>query len=147
MNQFQSVGEIFAALRRRAWVIIGIFLVGCVISVDYALVQQKVYEATAVVQIEDARVSSTATATVSDANEASRRLQLIGFTDAVGFALLMPPVRQAILRYLRSRIRVQTFEYGTPRQPTEPDIIDGDYEEVTPPPKSPTHRPSGWTRH
>lgn len=77
MNQFQSVGEIFAALRRRAWVIIGIFLVGCVISVDYALVQQKVYEATAVVQIEDARVSSTATATVSDANEASRRLQLI----------------------------------------------------------------------
>ncbi|EBA06349.1 GumC family protein [Sagittula stellata] len=77
MSQFQSVGEVFAALRRRAWVILGIFLVGCVISVDYALMQQKVYEATAVVQIEDARVTSTATGTAADANEASRRLQLI----------------------------------------------------------------------
>ena len=69
------------------------------------------------------------------------------FTDAVGFSLLVPGVRSAVLRYLRSRIQVQTFEYGSPRNPSRPDIIDGEYEEVSPPPKSPTHSPSGWTRH
>lgn len=69
------------------------------------------------------------------------------FTDAVGFALLMPPVRQAILRYLRKRIRVETFEYGASPPAPGPDVIDGDYEDVTPPPRNPTHRPSGWTRH
>lgn len=69
------------------------------------------------------------------------------FTDSVGFALLVPSVRRAILRYMRSRIRVETFEYGTPREPSNPDIIDGDYEDITPPPRKPTHEPSGWTRH
>jgi len=69
------------------------------------------------------------------------------FTDAVGFALLTPPVRHAILRYIRARIRVERFEYGTPPPPRNPDIIDGEYEDVTPPPKSSTHESSGWTRH
>lgn len=69
------------------------------------------------------------------------------FTDAVGFSLLVPGVRNAVLRYLRSRIQVKTFEYGSPRSPSCPDIIDGEYEEVNPPPKSPTHSSSGWTRH
>lgn len=69
------------------------------------------------------------------------------FTDAVGFALLVPSVRRAILRYMRSRIRVETFEYGAPRPPADPDVIDGDYEDITPPPRKPTHEPSGWTRH
>src|SRR6056297_788333 len=67
------------------------------------------------------------------------------FTDAVGFALLTPPVRHAILRYIRARIRVERFEYGTPPPPRNPDIIDGEYEDVTPPPKSSTHESSGWT--
>jgi tyrosine-protein kinase Etk/Wzc len=77
MNQFQSLGEVVAALRRRAWVILVVTLIGCVFSVFYALGQAKVYEATAVVQIEDSRVSDTVAGAVATTNNASRRLQLI----------------------------------------------------------------------
>ena len=85
------------------------------------------------------------------------------FTDAVGFALLTPPIRIAALRYARKHIKVQRFEMGTGPGPRarrhpdaaggRPDVIDGDYEDVTAPqdpdlpPKSPTHPGSGWTRH
>ena len=72
------------------------------------------------------------------------------FTDAVGFALLMPPVRVAVFRHLRGRVRVQSFSMGGARQPgpppQHPDIIDGEFSEVEPP-KRPTHAPSGWTKH
>lgn len=76
MNQFHSVGEIIAMLKRRGWLIMGIFLAGCLLSVNFALSQQKVYEATAVVQIEDASVAATQ-ATAQDASATTRRLQLI----------------------------------------------------------------------
>ncbi|MEO0655385.1 MAG: FxsA family protein, partial [Pseudomonadota bacterium] len=36
------------------------------------------------------------------------------FTDAVGFTLLVPPVRAAVFRYLQSRVTVAQFEYGEP---------------------------------
>lgn len=75
------------------------------------------------------------------------------FTDALGFALLLPPVRDAVIRYARSRINVQTFEMGTGQRPNadptrRPDdqVIETEYEDVTPN-KRPTHEPSGWTRH
>ncbi|WP_425071652.1 GumC family protein [Sagittula sp. S175] len=77
MNQFQSFGEILAAVKRRGWLILGIFLAGCILSVNFALTQQKVYEATAVVQIEDATVSNTSNGAATAANDTSRRLQLI----------------------------------------------------------------------
>ena len=72
------------------------------------------------------------------------------FTDAVGFALLIPGVRSAVFRYLKSRIKVQSFEMGgQPRQsphahPQHADIIDGEFEEV---PRDPNAPPSGWTKH
>lgn len=73
------------------------------------------------------------------------------FTDAVGFALLVPAVRLVLFDYLRKRIKVQRFEMGrgpeTPHRtgPGGP-VIDGDYTEVTPPEGG---RPgtSGWTKH
>ena len=78
------------------------------------------------------------------------------FTDAIGFALLMPPVRVSVFRYLRSRVRVQSFTMGSttmhsgaandPRTPRHADIIDGEFSEVDPS-KKPTHPPSGWTKH
>ena len=73
------------------------------------------------------------------------------FTDAVGFALLMPPVRVAVFRYMRSRVTVQSFSMGSmhqePYRPTHhSDIIDGEFTEVDPN-KRPTHQPSGWTKH
>ena len=77
------------------------------------------------------------------------------FTDAVGFALLMPPVRRAAFNYLRKRVHVQRFEMGPdgprdprgPQRPRDPGVIDGDYQEVEPP-RSSNDNPSGWTtRH
>lgn len=67
------------------------------------------------------------------------------FTDAVGFALLVPGVRARVYRAIRSRINVQSFEYGTAERPPQDDvIIDADYEDLDAPrPKG----PSGWTRH
>ena len=66
------------------------------------------------------------------------------FTDAVGFSLLVPQVRSAAFKYLRSRIKVQSVSFGSanPPQP-EDDIIDATYEEVPPKPRS---GPSSWAR-
>ena len=75
------------------------------------------------------------------------------FTDAIGFLLLVPAVRQAAFQYLRRRVTVQSFrmggttQQGAPRQPQpRGPIIDGEFEELDPP-KRPTHGNSGWTRH
>jgi UPF0716 protein FxsA len=68
------------------------------------------------------------------------------FTDTLGILLLLPPVRRAVLRYVRSRVSIQTFDYGTQRPSRDPNIIDGEWEEVDPP-RRPTRSPSGWTRH
>lgn len=75
------------------------------------------------------------------------------FTDAVGFALLVPGVRGWILREAKKRVHVeQRFTahrgpgYSEPRRPQD-DIIEGSYTEdddATPPPRM---GPSGWTRH
>ena len=58
------------------------------------------------------------------------------FTDAVGFALLVPPIRRAVYGYLRSRVQVQSFTVdASVPYPPDPagDIIDGEFEEVDPP--------------
>jgi UPF0716 protein FxsA len=70
------------------------------------------------------------------------------FTDAVGFALLIPQVRAATYRWLRKRVKVERFSYGDPqydRGPSRPDVIDGDYYEVGD--KGRSDSPSGWTQH
>ena len=56
MNQFQSFDEVFSALRRRALLIIVIAAIGCVASLYYALQQPKLYEATAVIQLENSQI-------------------------------------------------------------------------------------------
>jgi UPF0716 protein FxsA len=75
------------------------------------------------------------------------------FTDAVGFVLLIPAARGALLRWFASRVRVERFSYGPgPGTPPGPDrtppgeVIEGEYEEAPQDPR-PTHRPSGWTQH
>lgn len=84
------------------------------------------------------------------------------FTDAVGFALLMPPVRVAIMKQARKRVKVQSFSMGSGmsanmhaanrgapfEEQSRPgdDVIDGEFSEVDPA-KKPTHGPSGWTKH
>lgn len=76
------------------------------------------------------------------------------FTDAVGFALLVPPVRVAVYSFIRSRVQVSNFQMGTAefsqtRQDFhnrdftgQGDVIDGDFEEVTATRKP--QGPSGW---
>lgn len=77
------------------------------------------------------------------------------FTDACGFALLIPAVRDAVMRFVSSRIKVQRFEMGGPRPQTEAyrpgpksqdDVIEGEFTEI-PGSKRPNHPGSGWTKH
>lgn len=84
------------------------------------------------------------------------------FTDALGFALLVPPVRHWVFRKLRERVRVQSFSMGgtgrdAPGDPrsarapeTDGEVIEGEFTDVTGA-KRPTHSstrgPSGWTKH
>ena len=71
------------------------------------------------------------------------------FTDAMGFALLVPGIRTAVFHYLRKRIRVQNFTMGSAHmhhRPTDQNTIDGEFFEIDPENRA-THRPSGWTKH
>ena len=73
------------------------------------------------------------------------------FTDACGLALLIPPVREAVMRAVAKRVQVQSFTMGTgfeTRQspPPGPGVIDGDFIELEPQ-NLPPRGNSGWTRH
>lgn len=72
------------------------------------------------------------------------------FTDAIGFALLIPGVRVAVFRYLQKRMVVTQFQMGPGpgmradfRDRGNGDVIDGEYEEVVRP-RDPNAPPSGW---
>ncbi|MGM0584171.1 MAG: FxsA family protein [Pseudomonadota bacterium] len=81
------------------------------------------------------------------------------FTDVVGFALLMPPVRAALIRFGAARLaaaasegRVVVFSSSPRREPPRGggpgDVIDGDYEPVEPDEDEERRGAggSGWTR-
>jgi len=86
------------------------------------------------------------------------------FTDAVGFALLVPAVRTAAARAIRARISVSGFsaqsssQYPGDQHPHHPrarqphrgrdDVIDGEFIELSDDdaPKGPKGT-SGWTKH
>ena len=60
------------------------------------------------------------------------------FTDAVGFALLVPGIRQAIYHNIRSRVTIQSFgtpgqQHGTqnPHAAQQGDVIDGEFHEIS----------------
>ena len=65
------------------------------------------------------------------------------FTDAVGFALMVPAVRSWLFHYIKSRITIQSVQYGA-RAPQDDAIIDADFEDLDPPKNT---GPSGWTQH
>lgn len=97
------------------------------------------------------------------------------FTDAVGLLLLIPPVRELIMRRIAARVRVshvsmeaRTYKQDPYRPPFADGVIDGDYVDEdelrerqeagdqppppdAPPPDAPLPPPrrggSGWTRH
>ncbi len=74
------------------------------------------------------------------------------FTDAIGFALLVPQIRRAAYNAIRARVNVQNF--GTPgagpqrdarANPRADDVIDGEFHEISEDDAKPK-RPSGWTK-
>jgi len=64
-------------------------------------------------------------------------------TDAIALALLVPGVERLILRRLRARMPQGG---ATGRVQPAGAVIDAEFEEVAPG-QTPTHQPSGWTRH
>ena len=66
------------------------------------------------------------------------------FTDAVGFALLVPGVRSFIIREMKKRIEVKSVVTGQEQWRTDDDIIEGTYQAE---PDDTPRGPSGWTRH
>ena len=71
------------------------------------------------------------------------------FTDAVGFALLIPRIRVAVFRYLKSKATITHFQMGTGAQFRsggqsfdQGDIIDGEFSEVRP--RKDPAKPSKW---
>lgn len=76
------------------------------------------------------------------------------FTDAIGFLLLVPPIRASIIRTIGQRMTASAHVHfhqtgpGFHREPPQADnsVIDGDYKDVTPPEGQDTPGDSGWTR-
>ncbi len=65
------------------------------------------------------------------------------FTDFVGFMLLIPGVRRAVLRELKKRVNVQTVNTDGRWQSEDETIIEGTFtDDEAARPKG----PSGWTR-
>lgn len=71
------------------------------------------------------------------------------FTDAVGFVLLIPAVRVAVFRYLKSKVTVAQFQMGPgpgfqARRGSndQGDVIDGEFTEVRP--RKDPSKPSKW---
>jgi UPF0716 protein FxsA len=65
------------------------------------------------------------------------------FTDAIGFSLLVPPVRQFLILQVKSRIKTTSFQSRANFGSQSGTIIDEDGEILDTDP----HGPSGWTRH
>ena len=63
------------------------------------------------------------------------------FTDLVGLSLMVPGVRGRIFNFIRQRIVVEKFQYGSP-DARQVGVIEGEYEDLDKP-----SGPSGWTRH
>lgn len=68
------------------------------------------------------------------------------FTDTVGFLLLVPGFRRMVMRNVRARVNVASFQMGqgpNRAHEVEPDIIETDYVDLG------DSKPgnSGWTKH
>ncbi|PWE33561.1 exclusion protein FxsA [Maritimibacter sp. 55A14] len=80
------------------------------------------------------------------------------FTDALGIALLIPPLRTTIIRIVGRQMVARSVVFtstsargpqpGPGRPPQGADTIEGDYEVVDESaPEDGRDRPSGWSRH
>lgn len=69
------------------------------------------------------------------------------FTDAIGFLLLIPKLRQVIIAQIAARVVV----VGAAKSPrARDDVIDAEYSDLGPTDRTEigtNNRPSGWTKH
>lgn len=70
------------------------------------------------------------------------------FTDAVGFALLVPGVRQWLFEQMGRKIEVHSTEFHASRTESHPQnsTIEGEFQDLDQP-KNTTPGQSGWTKH
>ena len=79
------------------------------------------------------------------------------FTDAVGFALLVPGIRKVAFQAIRKNIKVggnvnmsggfqDQRRRKEPHRPMQGDVIDGEYHELSEEERD-AKQPSGWTKH
>ena len=71
------------------------------------------------------------------------------FTDAVGFALLIPAVRRAAFAYLQDRIKVHSAGFDQQQREwrdQQSGVYEGEYHEVDPE-REKLPGDSGWTKH
>jgi UPF0716 protein FxsA len=70
------------------------------------------------------------------------------FTDGVGFALLLPPIRSALIKWGATKAFGGGFvvmnQNGRPQQPTDTSVLDGEYSVLDD--ESETPGDSGWTK-
>jgi UPF0716 protein FxsA len=76
------------------------------------------------------------------------------FTDAIGFLLLVPALRQSLITFVAARVQVASFNTGFQQDrrhdPRFDDVIEAEYSDLTdgPEPQNTANkRPSGWTKH
>lgn len=77
MGPIQTLDDALDMLRRRAWIIIGVIVIGCAISLAVALTRPRAYTSTEVLQISRAMLSDTAARAAGQPASTARRLQLI----------------------------------------------------------------------
>lgn len=69
------------------------------------------------------------------------------FTDAVGFALLVPGIRRSVMQAVARRIDIRTVDIRGPWRNAEDGIIEGTYRAEDGDRSDGPRDPSGWTRH
>jgi UPF0716 protein FxsA len=74
------------------------------------------------------------------------------FTDAVGFALLVPAIRHAAFKAIRARVNIQSFSAASTSQTQQSyrpdrgsDVIEGEFTEL--PDDDAPRGTSGWTKN
>lgn len=71
------MSDVFGLLRRRAWLVVLVLMIGIPAAVLYALTRPQLFEATAVIQIEAPQVAATSATQPAPASQADTQLDLI----------------------------------------------------------------------
>ena len=77
MGQISTLSDVVGVLRRRAWLIVLVLMIGVPAAVLYALGRPQLFEATAVIQIEAPQIAATSATQTAPAPQGNAQLDLI----------------------------------------------------------------------